>query len=676
MTSRFGGTALVGLLVVVLLIQPAGAVSGAERAMAGPGADGTVAQTAEEDQLIRTTTLSLLPDSDGVVRAVVSFSVPDQIVELTTGIPRGASVAGTDGFEATGDGNYSWDEETARPSVTLTVTANRTGVGERRLSGAESGEGYTFVDAGNWALVSVPSAGVWWSSLRSESRVEFVGVSAVDGEGTAGDRMAFLGPQESETRTIDGQSVTVVVPEAASLQPQRGAIFDALETAAPGLPESPVERSLLIAAPTSVDWGPGGLADGSDAWVRADSPLDVPGNVWLHEFVHLRQDFKTTSATRWLGEGMAEYYAALFTIESGDIGFERFADHLERGATYDDAVLSQPDTWTERVEYAKGALVFGRLDESIRAETDAAASTRQVFVAMNRHDGPVEQAFVEREIADAAGETTAEQFLTHATSGTPPTMWTATEHAAAFGTEPARFETELDGPLELSGSYRNLSTAELPELVTGEHVTVPVTITNGGEALGSYELRLTIDSRVAATANGTLDGGTSTTETLSVTVREPDERTISIDDHEWSVIVSDPASPVVTALSVDRNPVAVDEPVTVTARIENRATIPANGTVTPKLDETRIATWPVRLGTNDSVERSVTVRIDGAGLHRIAAGDESVDVEAVEETVADDTLGTARSTEPGTSGTKTPGFGLPIAMLGLLAGGWIRARSG
>jgi hypothetical protein len=373
---------------------------------------------------------------------------------------------------------------------------------------------------------------------------------------------------------------------------------------------------------------------------------------------------------------MAEYYAALFTLQSGDIGFERFANHLERGTTYDDAVLSQPDTWTDRVEYAKGALVFGRLDESIRAETDAAASARQVSVAMNRHDGPIDQPFMERAIADAAGETTAEQFLTHATSRTPPTMWSATEHAAAFGTEPARFETEIAGPLELSGPYRNLSTAELPELVSGELVTVPVTITNGGEAQGSYELRLTIDGRVAGTANGTLDGGASTTETLSVTVREPGDRTITVDDHAWAVTVSEPAAPVVTALSVDRNPVPVDETVTVTATIENGATIPANGTVTATLDGTRIATWPVRLGTKNSVERSVTVRIEDAGRHRIAAGDESVDVEAIEGTVADDTSGTAKTTEPGTSGTKTPGFGLPIAMLGLLAGGWIRARSG
>lgn len=674
MTSRFGGAALVGLVVVLLLVQPAGAVSGVERAMAGPVADGPVMQTAEEDQLIRTTTLSLLPDSDGVVRAVVSFSVPDQVVELTTGIPRGASVAGADGFEATGDGNYTWDEETARPSVTLTVTANRTGGGERRLSGAESGEGYTFVDAGDWAIVSVPSAGVWWSSLRSEPRVTFESVSAVDGAGVAGDRMAVLGPVDQETRTIDGQTITLAVPEAASLEPDRDAIFDALGEAAPGLPASPVDRSLLIAAPTSVDWGPGGLADGSDAWVRADRPLDTPGNVWLHEFVHLRQDFRTNSETRWLGEGMAEYYAALFTLQSGDIGFERFADHLERGTTYDDAVLSQPDTWTDRVEYAKGALVFGRLDESIRAETDAAASARQVFVAMNRHDGPIDQRFMEQEIIDAAGETTAEQFRTHATSRTPPTMWTATEHAAAFGTEPARFETEIAGPLELSGPYRNLSTAELPELVTGERVTVPVTITNVGEATGSYELRLTIDGGVAATANGTLAAGASTTEALSVTVREPGDRRISIDDHEWAVTVSEPASPVVTALSVDRNPVAVDEPVTVTATIENGASIPANGTVTATLDGTRIATWPVRLGVNDSVDRSVTIRIDGAGEHRIAAGDASVDVEAVAGTVADDTSGTARSTEPGTTGTKTPGFGVSVGLLGLLAGGWIRVR--
>ncbi|MFW5900275.1 MAG: hypothetical protein ACOCTH_00680, partial [Halodesulfurarchaeum sp.] len=365
---------------------------------------GQLEVTDEENQLVREISFELRPDEPGVVGTELRFTIPDQVIELDSAIPDRATVTGTDGFDASGDGNYSWDGETVEPSISLSLSVNRTG--DYHLSSAtgeqatETGEGLMFVDTGDWAVLSVPSASVWWSSYQNEPPVTFVGETAVVGSGVAGDRMVFLGSHTKETRTIDGQTVTVVLPDAATLESSPESVLDVFEAASPHLPSSPVSRSVVIAAPTTVEWGPYGLADRSDTWVRADQPLDEPGNVWLHEFVHLRQNFSTTTDTQWIREGMPEYYAALLTLEQGRTDFGAFSDHLDRGtqSRYENVVLSQPDTWTELANYAKGALVYGTIDRRIRLDSTQTASARLLFESMNEHDQPIDQAFLESEL--------------------------------------------------------------------------------------------------------------------------------------------------------------------------------------------------------------------------------------------------------------------------------------
>jgi len=634
--------------------------------------------TAAEDQLIQTKTFIGNPADPGTISIEMQFSLPEQVVELTTAIPQNSTVTGTNGFAPDGNGNYTWDEDTANPSIMLSYSVNRSGRYHQRPVAAHTSEGLLFADTADWTIASIPSNNVWWKSIRSEPRVSFLRETSVQGAGIAGDRMVFLGDYTAHSETIDGQTMTLVVPTAASLEPSPGAIFDSLEAAATGLPEAPVERSLLIAAPTGVNWGPYGLADRSDTWVRADQRLDTPANVWLHEFVHLRQDFRTTAETRWIEEGMPEYYAALFTLHNGAIDFESFATHLERGSSsrYEDTVLSQPGTWAPRANYAKGALVYGTLDREIRQVSEQSAASLQLFQALNEHDGRIDQSVLEEEITSLANAGTADDFTRYSSTTATPEMWTAQVHTDAFGTAPANLETSIEDSFRLAGPYRNRSVRSIPPLVPGETLSVPVTVTNEGEATGSYELELQVDGRTVATGSGSLAGGAETSVELNHTFNETGGYTLKVDNNAWSVTVSEPRSPIVQRLSSAETSVRVGETTNVTAVIGNPGSIPASGTIAVSKDGTAMEEWQLRLDVNETVERRLEIQISEAGSSQLTAGDKTLRIEGITSEGATGTSAASGTVnQPASTETQTPGFSIPSYVVAVvLLSGIIRLR--
>lgn len=632
-----------------------------------------------EDQLLRQFTFERKPAEPGRIAAEMEFNIPDQIVELTSEIPDSATVTTTDGFETTGDGNYSWDGDTAEPSITLSLSVNRTGAYHLKsatrgqateTSGAksqatETEQGLMFVDTGDWTIASVPSADVYWSAYESDPAVTFVSETAVAGSGVAGERMVFLGSHTNTTRTIDAQSVTVVVPEVATLESSTEDILTSFEAASPSLPKSPVRRSVVIAAPTTVDWGPYGLADRTDTWVRADQPIDEPGSVWLHEFVHLRQNFTNATDARWIREGMAEYYAAMLTLEQGHIDFEAFSDHLDRGtqSRYADVVLSRPDTWTSLGNYVKGALVYGTLDRRLRLDSDQTVSARTVFESMNEHDQPIDQAFLDSAVSDLATDKTRREVEGYITTTQTPAMWSLSAHQAAFGAAPPDITASI-GPFDITGPYRNQSVDTVPVLVPGETVAIPITITNEGEETGSYERELTLHETVVATTSGSLDGGESTTVSLAHTIEEPGPKTLTTGATTWNFTVKEPAMPVVAELTVSDTSVEVGSEVTIFTTVSNERSWPANGTVPVTIDGTSLAKWDIRLTGGESVERTVSETFEKAGSHQITVGTETVTVRVTDpsqtpsegKTDTQTPLTTTSPTGASETATETPGF--------------------
>jgi hypothetical protein len=494
--------------------------------------------------------------------------------------------------------------------------------------------------------------------------------------------MVYLGPHTSTTRTLDGQEVTLVVPEAASLAPDADAVLSSIGAASASLQiGAKPERMVLIAAPASVDWGPFGLAQGSDAWVRADQALDDPNNVWLHEYVHVRQDFRTTADARWTREAMGEYYAAALTLEQGHIGFDAFREHLARGTDqrYDETVLSRPETWVSLANYVTGALVFGDLDRRMRIVTDGSEPASHLVRAMNRREDPVDDAFLDETIASLAGDSAAATFERYATTTARPEMWTRSDHQAAFSTLPPRIVSGGQPAYYTSGPYRNRSVDEIPVLVPGERLSISVLLANEGDASGEFRRELIVDGDQVAVAAGELAGGSNTTVTLNHTFGTPGTYGLRLDGMNWTVVVAEPRAPTVSAIEVPQEEVKTGTSVPVTVTITNPGARPAGGSLSLLVEGDSRTSFTVRLDAGATVTRTEELTFDSPGEHVIQLGNQTATITVTapstptstspSPTAADGTQSPATPTaadgSPTGTSVPTPGFG-PLGIVGVL----------
>ena len=557
----------VAVLIAVFLV---GGLAGVPLGSGMPGdavaaTDSTAASAQLTDDEIRmTTTLDRTPDQVGEITATASFRFPDRVTEFTARLPEGAAVTETDGFDRETASDYAWDERTAQPSVTFRVDADRLSDNEGPL--AEDGR-YLFTETDEWALVQIPSIGSQWRQT-GDRELEFVRETPVDGPGVAGDRMAFLGPHEVETHTAHGQTFRLVVPEAADLEPSVDEVFDSLSHASDRLRVGDRDPEVLVvAAPTdSVSWGVRGLQVGdSDMWVQDSEEMELATNVWLHEYVHTRQAFRTTNDTRWLLEASATYYGASLALEGNHVEFDRFRRVLDRGEEppQSTAVLSQPDSWENNANYWKGSLVVGDTDRAIRAATDSESSFEAVFRSLNSHDSiesdttePVTAADLEAYVDAAGGGDVAAASTRYATTDATPTMWDSRTHGEVFGQLPAqfRFTFAADDPIRVSGDDGSRSlNGTSGTLTVGETLTVDMAVKNVGGTVGDYELPFGVNES-QTTATGRLRPNESSTHRFNHTFSKPGRYTVSVGDERIEIRVEEPES------TTDELPVGVETP--------------------------------------------------------------------------------------------------------------------
>lgn len=678
--------------------------------VAGAGVGADAAQASHTSTITQTTTLSLTPETAGEIAATVRYDLPESVTALSVTAPSSQRVAAASGFTRADGNRYEWDGETESPSLTLRVPANRTFTGSRALDavrvrdggvtltgphsartgsvvnapgpdatestagrdggdrsraadtadGAASREGaYSFVDTGAWAITPIPQFGTHWS-WRGVEHVGLERRTAVDGSGVAGTAMAYLGPHETYERRAHGQRLRLVVPAAASLRESPESVLDALADASGAMTGGARDAEVrVVAAPTSVNWGPSGLEyGGSDAWVRADSRLDVPENVWLHEYVHTRQAYTPTNATKWTLEGGAEYYAGLLTFQQGRVTYEEFRSYLARGTRDPSAgaVLAEPTTWRGLANYLKGALVVGTLDRRIRTATDAEHSFDAVLARLNADDDRVTQAEILDAVAAAGDDATRDAAARYTETDAVPEAWSYAAHEWAFGESPPRMAFALDGDaLAAHGPWRNASldvATGTTTLATGETLDLNATVTNHGEHAGAYEATLRRNGTVVAEAGGRLDGGASTRVSLDATLTEADDYVLDLGYREIEIEVARPATPVVRSLSVNRSAVNASQPVEVTVAVANPSSHPANATYAITVDGRRTGMWTPYLAPNESVTGTFTVTFDSGGTHTVRVGERNATVEV-----------SGGGPVPG-----VPGFGPVTGALGVLLG--------
>ncbi|WP_435096513.1 hypothetical protein [Halarchaeum sp. P4] len=657
--------------------------------------------------ITQTTTLALTPETSGEVTATVSYDLPESVTALSVTVPSRERVVGTSGFASAEGNSYKWDGKTTNPSITLRVPANRTFAGSRSLdrvrarsgnvtvtgphsaraggvvnasavtptasrtnarigaNAAREDGGYSFVDTGSWAIVPIPQFGTHWS-WRGAQHVGLERQTAVAGEGVAGNAMAYLGPHRTYERRAHGQRLRLVVPAAASLRESPEAILDSFAAASGSLTVGARDREIrVVAAPTSVDWGPAGLEyGGSDAWVRANSRLDVPENVWLHEYVHTRQAYATTNATKWTLEGGAEYYASLLTLQQGHITYDDFRSYLARGtrSPYASAVLAQPSTWSRLANYLKGALVSGTLDRRIRTASDGGRSYNDVLAQLNADSDSVTQTEFLAAVEAAGSAETRSAAARYTQTDAVPEMWSYATHQRVFGETPPRMEFALDrGTLSVRGPWRNTTVDALDGTLTlapGETLVLNTTVRNLGDHAGRYEATLRRNDTVVASTSGRVDGGSTAPVSFSATVTERGEYVLDLGYREIPVEVVRPSTPVVRSLSVNRTSVNASQPVGVTVTVANPTPHPANTTYAITVDGRTTGSWSPHLAPNGTVTGTFTVTFKSGGEHTVRVGERTATVRV-----------NGGSAIPG-----VPGFGPVAGALGVLVGVLLAGR--
>lgn len=630
-----------GLLVVMVVMGP---IPLADTATGDPS-PAKVGPT-----IHRTTTLALTPDDPGAIDVSVTYTIPDSVSQLTTRLPADSHSVTTESFTNPGNTTWRWHEgNTTTPRLSFVLPVNESGVGHNPQTQGR----YLFVDVGPWAIVQVPSMPLQW--LRSGPSVAFEPTVEIDGSGATGGEMAYLGDYAEYTRTAHEQTVRLIVPTGTRLAEPPSTILESITSASDTLRVGERDDSIIfIAAPARIEWGARGLSGRSDAWVLSSEPLDTPENAWLHEYVHTRQSFETTGSTLWLTEAMATYYSALLTLNQDRIDYAAFRTHLARGGDdpYAETVLAEPRSWVQGTNYVKGALVWAALDYRIRQATDSRHAAADIFTRLNAETESVTGVEFLEMVEAIAGPDIREFIAYYTSEPAAPATWSRVDHQRVFGTEPPRMVVSIieDG-FDVTGPYRNLSS--VPEtVVVGETITVTASIRNDGEVTGEYEATLTLDGDPVATEPVTVAPDASVTVELSYTAQATGIHTVGVGPASFDIRVAEPATPTVTDLTANQTRVASDEPVAVTAEIENTADWPG-GEVAVTVDGESKPPLDLTLGPEETTTETVVFTFNETGEHTVAIGNQSITIQV------------------GQSPTQ-PGFDLPTTLVSLvvLGIGW------
>ncbi|MFB6146437.1 MAG: hypothetical protein ABEJ08_01975 [Halobacteriaceae archaeon] len=391
---------------------------------------------------------ALTPETPGEVAVRLRFDLPDDVTSFSAALPEGTTVRSTTGFEQTGDGSFAWDGDTAAPSITFDWSVGAEAVDS---DASES------VDTGSWALLTRPDVDTRWRYVNAplDFRVEM----AAEGEGIAAGRITYLGPHTVERVATPDQTIRIVKP--AALDGVDPLVPDVLEHAARGLDigaRSPQVTAFVV--PETVQFpGYSGVEYRHAFWIRAGERVAVADNLWVHEYVHARQDYRPSEAMEWIDEGAADYYAALVTLRAGYISFERFHNFVGF-AYWGDAVLTERDEYpTPTVEYSKGRVVVAALDVRIRRATDGERTFAAVYRRMNRHQGKLTYRDFRRIVVDVGNASLGPWLDEHVDGpGLPsvpsdPTVWglepTTTSPTTATTTRSTT--TDRSGPTTTDG---------------------------------------------------------------------------------------------------------------------------------------------------------------------------------------------------------------------------------
>ncbi|MFB6183194.1 MAG: hypothetical protein ABEI96_01450 [Haloarculaceae archaeon] len=355
-------------------------------------------------------TFERLPDHPGEIRVTATFDPPDSVVRLSATVDAGDTVVESEGFSRkSGSSTWIWTGTPSKASLVYRTSVNHSIGGELKS-----------VDTGEWALFAAPRVlpHVRWLSPTHAPTISTN--YEVAGDGYATGTHVYLGPGVVETNRTDAGRVTLVVPDAATMQ-SSDAVFERLQETMSTVHVSTRNDGLVaFVAPDPIR---GHTVVGTKSlWVHENEPIGSMTSAWARASVYDRQRYRVTPEMLWVNGGTAYYYAALAALREDRTSYGSFRKRIttDRFAARN---LTDPATWPSgRVSSTKGMRAVALIDARIKNVTDGEESFQDVVFAMNRHDGPVSYADFTDFVAEAAGRRLDEFVARVLTGGSEPSL--------------------------------------------------------------------------------------------------------------------------------------------------------------------------------------------------------------------------------------------------------------
>lgn len=404
-TSAAWRVLFVGVVGLALLALAPSVAAGAA---GGDVVGGDAEIPADEDAVI----VDVHDLDDGTATVTHEFHLSGDVtsieVEYSERDPLFGEIGDVSGFESTDDDlAFEWERSDDDPSTTvLSVTTAL----DETAAQAYADDDERLLYGQLWYDGTVRGSGSIGVDYRSEL--------AAGTDGAVTDYYTYLGPAERYETHVDGTTIELVVPdeESNALAETPDEILEAYADAATRFdPAGESDRAdevsmdeISVLTPSSTI-GSNGRAHvgGQSAWVQPDRPLDAPTSTWLHEYVHLQQNFDVETDFQWFVEGSADYYAAVLAVNQLRAPVDEAVEALEAGDA--SGQLTDPESWDGPLDYDHGDRTAAAVDAEIRRATDHERSLADVWVRLVDHDGAVDHdAFVGHVEAVAGAEAAAQ----------------------------------------------------------------------------------------------------------------------------------------------------------------------------------------------------------------------------------------------------------------------------
>ena len=201
---------------------------------------------------------------------------------------------------------------------------------------------------------------------------------------------ALVGDLAASSVPVDGGGVTVVAPAGMEIDPHRKAGFLAAFLSPYTLDPDATDWVTIAVAPDSLPSA--GRMYGDTGYVTQHAFWDgQAGSVWIHEFIHARQEFALDPDLRWFTEASATYLTYRAMEEQYDGVTETdVRDRLAGTTAHPHASLANHSAGAaSRIDYERGTRLLYAVDAEIRAGSDGTHTLFDVFRAMNQREGAV-----------------------------------------------------------------------------------------------------------------------------------------------------------------------------------------------------------------------------------------------------------------------------------------------